>query len=157
MWTCCGLVLFQTQRKWLCTLLKTCGACASSKPNGQKAALPSLRDSHLALCKCMLACQCQSCHQQQITPVQDAEGVLDVLVNNAGVLEEWLPINESDTEVWWNTWELNLRSLYLMTKAVLPAMLQRGAGTIINTTSAGGLRTAPGASAYQGSKTAVIR
>ncbi|MCJ1422299.1 hypothetical protein MMC29_000179 [Sticta canariensis] len=88
--------------------------------------------------------------------LQDGEGRIDVLVNNAGIMEDIKPVAESDPAHWWMTWETNLRGLYLMTRAVLPSMLKRGAGTIINTTSAGGLSTRAGASAYQGSKTAVI-
>lgn len=34
---------------------------------------------------------------------------LDVLVNNAGILEPWVPLGESDPAVWWKTWEVNLK------------------------------------------------
>lgn len=41
--------------------------------------------------------------------LQDAGGKLDVLVNNAGVLEEWKPLNDSDPAVWWGSYEVNVR------------------------------------------------
>jgi hypothetical protein len=34
---------------------------------------------------------------------------LDVLVNNAGILESWVPLGESDPSTWWKTWEVNLK------------------------------------------------
>lgn len=81
-----------------------------------------------------------------------------MLVNNAGVLEDWKSINDSDPDVWKHTWTVNVLGTYLATKALLPSMLsQKGGGTIINITSVGGLVTRPGASAYQSSKTQVTR
>ncbi|KAK9812464.1 hypothetical protein WJX73_002026 [Symbiochloris irregularis] len=55
----------------------------------------------------------------------DANGKLDVLINNAGSLEEWKPINDSDPLEWWQTYEVNMRGVYLATKACLPIMLNQ--------------------------------
>lgn len=41
--------------------------------------------------------------------LQDAGGKLDVLINNAGVLEEWKSINDSDPAEWWGSFEINVR------------------------------------------------
>ena len=49
---------------------------------------------------------------------QDARGQLDVLVTNAGVLEQWKRIAESDPEEWWNTFEVNVRGTYLAARCV---------------------------------------
>ncbi|KAK9862986.1 hypothetical protein WJX84_002826 [Apatococcus fuscideae] len=90
--------------------------------------------------------------------LQDAGGKLDVLVTNAGVLEQWRPFAETEPEEWWGTWEVNIRGSYLAARAATQSMLQRGqGGTIILISSAGSLRAKPGASAYQTTKLAINR
>ncbi|KAK9807466.1 hypothetical protein WJX73_010898 [Symbiochloris irregularis] len=86
-----------------------------------------------------------------------AGGSIHVLVNNAGVLEEWKAINDTDPSEWQRTWMVNVRGIFLATKALLPSMLAHKGGTIINISSIGGLLTRTGASAYQMSKTDVTR
>lgn len=88
-------------------------------------------------------------------------GKLDILINNAAVLEKWATITESDEDVYWNSWEVNYRGLYWMTKSFLPLILEESGGeglkTIVNLTSAGALNLANGASAYQTTKFAVLK
>lgn len=84
-------------------------------------------------------------------------GSLDILINNAGYLENWTPIIESDPEEWWKTWEVNVRGTYLMNRAFIPLLLKGGEKTSITVTSVGAWVTKPGGSAYQGSKTAQVR
>lgn len=84
-------------------------------------------------------------------------GTLDVLVNNAGTLHPFEPVAESDSSKWWNTYEVNLHGLYLMTRAFIPLLLTSSVKTVVNVASIGGIRTALGGSAYQLSKSAVIR
>jgi NAD(P)-dependent dehydrogenase (short-subunit alcohol dehydrogenase family) len=81
------------------------------------------------------------------------------LVNNAGYLEEWKPIAESDPAEWWKTWDVNVRGVYLVSRAFIPLLLANDSGlkTIVNVSSAGAHRTRPGASGYQNSKFAVLR
>ncbi|KAL8928491.1 MAG: hypothetical protein Q9208_001725 [Pyrenodesmia sp. 3 TL-2023] len=98
------------------------------------------------------------------------DGGLDVLVNNAGVLEKWMPIAESDPEEWWGTWDLtsstltfspilqqNVRGTYLMTRSFLPLLLKGSGKTILNISSGGAHSVVPGASAYQMTKLAILR
>lgn len=89
--------------------------------------------------------------------IQKTVGKVDILINNAGYLEKWLPISESDPIGWWKTWEINLKGLYLVTRAILPLVLKSEAKTIINISSIGAHLVARGASAYQTSKMAVIK
>lgn len=86
-------------------------------------------------------------------------GRLDILVNNAGRLEAWHPIGDTDPASWWQTWEVNLKGTYLMTRAFLPLLLRSDDGqkTIVNVNSIGAHLVRPGASAYQTSKLAILR
>lgn len=89
--------------------------------------------------------------------IQKTVGKVDILINNAGYLEKWLPISESDPIEWWKTWEINIKGLYLVTRAILPLVLQSETKTIINLSSIGAHLVSRGASGYQSSKLAVIR
>lgn len=84
---------------------------------------------------------------------------LDILVNNAGYLETWLPMADSDPAEWWKSWEINVKGVYLVTRAFLPLLLQSkdGQKTIVNVSSVGAHYTRPGASAYQTNKFALLR
>ena len=82
------------------------------------------------------------------------DGSIDVLVNNAGVLEPCIFMGEQDPEVWMRTWDVNIRGMFLTMHAFIN---RHPRGYIINTSSVGSISTRPGFSAYQPSKTAVNR
>ena len=82
-------------------------------------------------------------------------GRLDILVNNAGISRE-MPFTEMPIEVFDEIMTTNMRSVMLVTKAVLPHMIDQSYGRIINIASAAGLRGLPGSTAYSASKAAVI-
>ncbi|MCJ1379117.1 hypothetical protein MMC17_002217 [Xylographa soralifera] len=88
-------------------------------------------------------------------------GRLDILVNNAGVLEEPTKIVDSDPDVWWNSYTVNIKGVYLVTRAFLPMMLAGAGGKadkqIINVASIGALWCFPGLSSYQTGKLALLR
>lgn len=81
-------------------------------------------------------------------------GRIDVLINNAGILI-LKPVQDTSNEDWDRTFEVNARSVFLGTRAVIPFMQQAGKGNIVNISSMYGLVGAPGASAYEASKGAV--
>ncbi|KAL8693983.1 MAG: hypothetical protein Q9218_001281 [Villophora microphyllina] len=89
--------------------------------------------------------------------VEESFGSVDVLVNNAGYLEKFLPIVESDPDEWWKTWEINVRGTYLMTRSFMHLLLKGSGKTILNVSSGGAHATFPGASAYQTTKLAMLR
>jgi 3-oxoacyl-[acyl-carrier protein] reductase len=82
-------------------------------------------------------------------------GEVGVLVNNAGVLIA-RPIAELTLEDWDLTMATNLRSLFLVTRAVLPSMRAKGWGDIVNVASLAGRNGFVGGTAYTASKHAVL-
>ena len=87
----------------------------------------------------------------------DAFGRLDILINNAGVMEEFKTTLDGDPGTWWQTWTVNIRGTYLLTRALLPLMLKEGDKQIIMLTSIGAFMPTPGGSGYQISKLALLR
>ena len=67
------------------------------------------------------------------------------------------PLWEIDPDEWWRVQEVNLRGPLLCMRAVLPGMVARGAGRIINVGSYVGVRSSPQGSAYATSKAALVR
>jgi NAD(P)-dependent dehydrogenase (short-subunit alcohol dehydrogenase family) len=92
---------------------------------------------------------------QQIAKDAAAQlGRIDILVNNAGIgsSSSPKPVVDFDDEFWELTLRLNLTAPYLLSKAVLPAMIQRKWGRIINVASINGRIPSPHAAAYVASK-----
>jgi NAD(P)-dependent dehydrogenase (short-subunit alcohol dehydrogenase family) len=84
-------------------------------------------------------------------------GPADVLVNNAGINGPVGPLWEVPPDDWWRTLEVNLRGLVACTRLVLPDMLARRRGRIVNLTSNAGVFRWPSVSAYSVSKAAVVK
>jgi NAD(P)-dependent dehydrogenase (short-subunit alcohol dehydrogenase family) len=82
---------------------------------------------------------------------------IDILVNNAAVIQPLGKVWETSPKAWQQAIAVNLMGPYLCTRAVLPHMLERGAGRIINISSGAADSNLAGASAYTASKAALER
>ncbi|MFJ7665219.1 3-ketoacyl-ACP reductase [Lysinibacillus sp. NPDC097162] len=82
-------------------------------------------------------------------------GPIDILVNNAGI-SKFGKFLELTPEDWTNIVDVNVKGVYYTTRAVLPEMIERESGDIINISSTAGQKGAPITSAYSASKAAVI-
>jgi len=89
--------------------------------------------------------------------IERALGPIDLLVNNAGVIGPLGPFVESTVADWWRTLEIDLLGQVICAHAVLPGMIARGRGCIVNICSGGGATMFPYFSAYVTAKTALIR
>ncbi len=92
-----------------------------------------------------------------VREVTERLGPVDLLVNNAGTGGPFGPLWENDPDAWWRCLEVNLRGPYLCCREILPGMIERKRGCIINVASGAGTYVIPDMSAYVASKTALIR
>lgn len=99
--------------------------------------------------------------QEDVERVVDAviagAGQVDVLVNNAGLQLPIGPLWENDPDEWLRAVLVNLGGVFLCCRSVLPHMIRRGRGKIINLSGGGAASPRPCFSAYAASKAAVVR
>jgi NAD(P)-dependent dehydrogenase (short-subunit alcohol dehydrogenase family) len=95
--------------------------------------------------------------EQAVAEAERDLGPVDLLVSNAAVATPVGPAWEVDPEAWWRTLEVNVRGPFLGARAVLPGMIARRRGRIINVVAVAAYLTAPYMSAYAASKAALVR
>jgi NAD(P)-dependent dehydrogenase (short-subunit alcohol dehydrogenase family) len=88
--------------------------------------------------------------------VAAAEGRVDALANVAGIMDNFAPVHDVDDETWDRVFRINVTALMRLTRAVLPLMLESGAGSVVNVASEAGLRGSAAGAAYTASKHAVV-
>lgn len=82
--------------------------------------------------------------------------VIDGLANVAGVMDDMSPAHETSDAMWDRVMAINVTGPFKLMRAVLPAMLEAGRGTIVNVASEAGLRGGAAGNAYTASKHAVV-
>jgi 3-oxoacyl-[acyl-carrier protein] reductase len=92
---------------------------------------------------------------QAVEHIKNDLGEIDILINNAGIAK-FGGFLELEPEEWENIIKVNLMGVYNVTRAVLPGMIARKTGDIINISSTSGQRGAPVTSAYSASKFGVL-
>jgi 3alpha(or 20beta)-hydroxysteroid dehydrogenase len=90
-----------------------------------------------------------------VATTKDRHGGVDVLINNAGVLDFGTLTHETSLEAYMRLVEINQIGVFLGMRAVIPAMLERGKGSIVNISSTNGFAGYGGTIAYTASKFAV--
>jgi len=90
-----------------------------------------------------------------VQKLTDELGTIDILINNAGI-GKYGKFMELETEDWQNMLNINLMGMVHMTKAVLPQMVEKQGGDIVNISLSSGLKGTKGSSAYSASKFAVL-
>lgn len=85
-----------------------------------------------------------------------ALGHVDILVCSAGITGATAPVHEFPLESWYRVMAINLNGVFHCCRAVIPHMLARGYGRIVNVASVAGKEGNPNASAYSASKAGVI-
>ena len=90
-----------------------------------------------------------------VAACREAFGTPDIVVNNAGTTHRNQPMLDVDEATFDRVFDVNVKSIYHMARAVVPLMRERGGGSIINIGSTAGLRPRPGLTWYNASKAAV--
>ncbi|WP_345234951.1 3-ketoacyl-ACP reductase [Hymenobacter saemangeumensis] len=90
-----------------------------------------------------------------VARIAEELGPIDILINNAGI-GTFAKFLDMDPATWEQIVRVNLFGVYYVTRAVLPGMLVRQTGDIINISSSAGQRAAAGSSAYSASKFALM-
>jgi 3-oxoacyl-[acyl-carrier protein] reductase len=94
--------------------------------------------------------------QQGLATTLDVFGGVDFLSHNAGFAGPTLPVIDFDPATWTRVIEVNLTGTFHLAHAIVPVMLKRGSGRIINMASLAGKEGTPNASAYSAAKAGVI-
>ncbi len=94
--------------------------------------------------------------QRMIDTAVEQYGTLDVLVNNAGIMDNMVPAHELTDELWDRVLAVNTTGPMRAIRKALPIFMEKGKGAIINIASIGGLQGSRAGAAYTTSKHAVI-
>jgi NAD(P)-dependent dehydrogenase (short-subunit alcohol dehydrogenase family) len=86
----------------------------------------------------------------------ERHGRVDILCNNAGVLDDYTPAHETSDELWQRTMAINITGPFLFSRAVLTPMMAQRKGVIINTASISSFVAGGGGAAYTASKHALL-
>ena len=92
---------------------------------------------------------------QMVAKVMELHGSIDILINNAGITQDSMFLKMSE-ESFQRVMDVNVKGVFNCTQAVLPHMLEKGRGKIVNTASVSGVYGNVGQTNYAASKAAII-
>jgi len=108
-----------------------------------------------------IAIQCDVSDRAQVdrmvAETEEQLGPIDLLVANAGMAPDEDTAWEMEPADWWRTFEVNVLGVYLCNRAVIPGMLERGRGRIVNVASGAAYLPGSSGTSYSASKAAVHR
>ena len=145
--------------KAICQLFAAEGCkvmAADVHPERLEALKQSLHTLGYTITTCTVDVANQSSVKAMIDQAMSTYGQIDVLVNNAGVMDNFEPVGDCPDSTWNKVLNINLNGVYYAMNAAVPHMLKAGKGSIINVASIGGLFGARAGAAYTTSKHAVI-
>ncbi len=93
--------------------------------------------------------------QSMVDATMNEFGSLDIVINNAAITHKNQPMLDVDEAMFDRMFDVNVKSIYYMTNAVVPLMRKQGKGVIINIGSTAGIRPRPGLTWYNATKGAV--
>ncbi|MFJ5564645.1 SDR family NAD(P)-dependent oxidoreductase [Lysinibacillus xylanilyticus] len=94
--------------------------------------------------------------QNYVQQAVNTYGRIDVLFNNAGIIQKFAPFTTVELEEYDRLMDINVKGIFLGMKYVIPVMEKQGKGSIINTASSAGIRPEHSIAVYSASKHAVI-
>jgi 3-oxoacyl-[acyl-carrier protein] reductase len=94
--------------------------------------------------------------EELVAKTIDRFGKIDVLINAAGIAQSATPIDEVTNDMWDRIMAINAKSLFLTSRAVIPAMRKQRSGVIVNVASISAVRPRPGLNVYVASKGAAL-
>jgi 3-oxoacyl-[acyl-carrier protein] reductase len=95
--------------------------------------------------------------ERMVAETEEKLGPIDLLVANAGIAPDEDKAWEMEPADWWRTFEVNVLGVYLCCRAVIPGMLERGGGRIVNVASGAAYLPGTSSTSYSASKAAVHR
>lgn len=96
--------------------------------------------------------------EEAVGVVREELGPISLLVNDAGLIDEFeVPVWEADPDQWWDVVASHVRGALLTVRTVVPWMVLRNSGRIVNIASGMGTRGTPDYSAYSVAKTGLMR
>ena len=95
--------------------------------------------------------------ERAVAATMERFGRIDILVNTVGGYRAGTPVHETPLETWDFLMNLNARSTFIMSRAVIPGMLAEGRGKIINIAASSAVKGSANSAAYGASKSAVAR
>ncbi|HZK09576.1 MAG TPA: SDR family NAD(P)-dependent oxidoreductase [Clostridia bacterium] len=122
--------------------------------------LEELKESTLDLAGKVIPMQGDVVSQEDVDRVVKSTleefGRIDVLINNAGIIDNYQSAGSVEDETWQKVIDVNVTGIMRMTRAVIPSMVENKSGVILNTTSVGGFNGMRGGLAYVATKHAVV-